>query len=124
MADDKHYVPGDFYRICDRTGFKVRASATQQEWTQNIVRKQSWEPRQMQDFVRGIADDQVVPMPRPRQTDVEVSQTGVATFQVQRYSDFSLGAGTPATNSGCMLSFYHQFNVFNGVAPQVTPDDL
>lgn len=69
MADDKHYVGGDFYRICDRTGFKVRAKRTRKEWTGLIVRDQSWEPRQPQDFVTGVRDDQSVYDPRPRSVD-------------------------------------------------------
>jgi len=69
MADDKHYVPGDFYRICDRTGFKIRANKTRKEWTGRIVRDQSWEPRQPQDFVTGVRDDQTVWDPRPRSVD-------------------------------------------------------
>lgn len=67
MADDKHYVGGEWYRICDRTGFKMRAPVTRKEWTNRIVRTQSWEPRQPQDFVRGVKDDQSVSDPRPRQ---------------------------------------------------------
>lgn len=70
MADDKHYVGGDFYRICDLTGFKVRAGRTKKRWDNAIVREQSWEPRQPQDFVRGVTDYQAVPEPRPRQANV------------------------------------------------------
>lgn len=70
MADDRHYVPGDFYRIDDRTGFKVRAKRTRKEWTNLIVDQDRWEPRHPQDFVKGVIDDQTVPEPRPRQTDV------------------------------------------------------
>lgn len=66
-AKEWRYVPGDFYRICDRTGFKVRASRTKKEWNGLIVRDKSWEPRHPQDFVRGRIDPQVVPEPRPRQ---------------------------------------------------------
>lgn len=69
MADDLHYVHGDFYRICERTGFKVRARRTAKEWTGRIIRNESWEVRQPQDFVRGVVDDQTVPEPRPRQID-------------------------------------------------------
>lgn len=69
MADDRHYVPGDFYRICDMTGFKTRAGRTQKMWSNTIRRIQSWEPRQPQDFVRGVADYQNVPEPRDRQID-------------------------------------------------------
>lgn len=72
MADDRHFVGGDYYRICDRTGYKVRARKTKREWTGNIVREQSFELRQPQDFVRGRKDPQTVPLPRPRQTDIFV----------------------------------------------------
>ena len=70
LSDDRHYVPGDWYRICDRTGFKVRASRTRKEWQNRIVRDVSWEPRNAQDFVRGVADEQYVPDVRPRQPNV------------------------------------------------------
>lgn len=63
MADDFH--EGDFYRLSDRTGRKVRASQTRQEWTGRIVEKDWWDPRQPQDFVRGLHDRQTVPRPRP-----------------------------------------------------------
>lgn len=59
------YFPGDHYRICDRTGLKVRASQTRKEWTGAIVRDLSWEARHSQDFVRGRADKQTVIGPRP-----------------------------------------------------------
>lgn len=67
MADDKHYVGGEFYRICDRTGFKIRDTRTRKEWTNRIVRGASFEPRQPQDFVQGVTDNQTVEDPRPRQ---------------------------------------------------------
>lgn len=63
---NRNYVPGRFYRICDRTGFKVPASETVQQWNGLVVRKQSAEPRHPQQFVRGRADKQSVPLPRPR----------------------------------------------------------
>jgi hypothetical protein len=61
--------PGDFWRICDRTGRKVPASQTRREWNGLIVDKSVFEPRQPQDFVRGRAERMGVPDPRPRQTD-------------------------------------------------------
>lgn len=67
------YIPGDHYRICDRTGFKVRASRTRKEWTGAIVRDLSWEARHSQDFVRGRADRQTVVDARP---DSEPEFTG------------------------------------------------
>lgn len=69
MSDDMHFVMGDYYRICDRTGFKRRARKTQMEWNGLIVWKDVWEARQPQDFVKGVPDNQTVPMPRPRQVN-------------------------------------------------------
>ncbi len=66
MTEEVRYKSGDFYRICDQTGFKVRASKTRKQWNGYIVRTKSWEPRHPQDLVRGIADYQVVPEARPR----------------------------------------------------------
>lgn len=63
MSDN--FKEGDFYRTSDRTGRKARASNTRKEWTGRIVEKDWWEPRQPQDFVRGLADRQTVPNPRP-----------------------------------------------------------
>lgn len=79
MADDRHYVPGSFYRICDRTGFKVRAGKTRMEWDGLLVRDQSWEARQPQDMVQGEPDDQTVSDPRPRQVNVFIGPLGTVT---------------------------------------------
>ena len=63
------YKPGDFYRICDLSGRKVRASETVKQWNGLIVHRDWAEPRNPQDFVRGVADRQAVPDPRPEATD-------------------------------------------------------
>lgn len=67
------YKPGSFYRICDRTGFKVRAEDTREEWNGAIVSKSVYEARHPQDMVRGKPDNQMVHNPRPRQPDVWVA---------------------------------------------------
>jgi hypothetical protein len=69
MTEPTIYDPGNFYRMCERTGFKVRASKTRKEWTGRIIRDKSWEERHPQDFVRGVSDPQVAPDARPRQVD-------------------------------------------------------
>jgi hypothetical protein len=69
MPADLFYKPGSFWRIDDRTGFKVRAEHTRKQWNNIIVRERSFEERQPQDFVRGRRDDQTVPEPRPRQVN-------------------------------------------------------
>lgn len=66
MGRENYYKPGSFYRIDDRTGFAVRAERTRKEWNGLVVWSRVWEPRQPQDFVKGVRDDQTVPEGRPR----------------------------------------------------------
>jgi hypothetical protein len=71
------YKEGNNWVICDRTGFKVRASECQKEWNGLFVRKKSYEERQPQDFPPDLRDSQLVPNPRPRTTDVFLSDNQV-----------------------------------------------
>jgi hypothetical protein len=64
------YRPGDFYRICDVCGFKVRASETKKRWDGMIVCLPDWEPRHPQESVRGKTDKQAVRDARPEAPDV------------------------------------------------------
>lgn len=137
MADDRHYVPGDFYRICDRTGFKMRAGKTRQEWTHNIVRDQSFEERQPQDFVRGVYDNQNVPLPRPRQPDRFINPNLVPAGEFQVYGDNPSGPGPsflvqneqgPSYNPGLNSSNTNpsggaSMQEINGTVPAVRPED-
>ena len=50
------YKPGDFNIICDYSGFKIRRSEARMTWDGYLVRADFWEPRQPQDFVRGLRD--------------------------------------------------------------------
>jgi hypothetical protein len=104
MADDRHYVPGDWYRICDRTGFKVRQNNTQQEWTGRFIRRQSWEKRNDQDFVRGVPDEQYVPDVRPRQLDVFIGP--LTTF---------ISVTTPAGSSIIPVSYTVRMQIGDGI---------
>lgn len=65
MGRRLHFRPGSFYRVDDRTGFPQRAERTKQQWDNLIVDEGVWEPRQPQDFVRGVPDKQNVPDARP-----------------------------------------------------------
>ena len=56
---------GDWNAICDRCGFKYKASELRKTWDNLMVCKKDWEPRQPQDFVRGRKDQQTVPWARP-----------------------------------------------------------
>lgn len=137
MADDKHYVPGSFYRICDITGFKVRAERTRKLWSGTIRRIQSWEARQPQDFVKGVRDDQAVPDPRPRQVDRFINQDNMQG-QFQIYGDKSDVYGAeflvqnnqgPSYDTGLFSSYTNptgtaEERVLNGTIPAVTPASL
>jgi hypothetical protein len=65
MGRHLHFKMGSFYRQDDRTGFPQRAERTRMEWTGLIVDKKVWEPRQPQDLVKGVQDQQSVPDARP-----------------------------------------------------------
>lgn len=76
------YRPGDFWRIDDRTGFAVRASRTVKEWNGQIVAREDFETRHPQDFVRGRADKQAVPDPRPEPPDQFLQRDGETFFLI------------------------------------------
>jgi hypothetical protein len=82
MGTERFYKPGSFYRICDRTGFAVRAERTQLEWNNLLVDRRVWEARQPQDYVRGVNDDQTVPYARPRSPNPAVGTSTTGQFQV------------------------------------------
>ena len=61
---------GDNNVICDRCGFKRKASTMRREWNNLVVcREECWEPRHSQDFVRGRRDRQNVRVNRPEGAD-------------------------------------------------------
>ena len=63
------YVEGDHFKICDRSGFKIRSSDSRREWNGSIVHKHFFEPRHPQDLVKGKPDKQNVINPRPESAD-------------------------------------------------------
>lgn len=101
MGTKLFYKPGSWYRICDRTGFAERAGHTRKQWNNIIVRDQSFEERQPQDFVRGRRDDQTVPEPRPRSTNVFL---GVTTSLAQDSSAAIGGGFSPGFSPGFSVS--------------------
>jgi hypothetical protein len=109
------YRLGSFYRSDDRSGFVVRAENTKQEWQNLIVDKKLWEPRQPQDFVKGVPDDQSVPdarskLPEPFQGPISTTLTADvapgATF-LPLASIANFGAGDSV---GLMLDSGSYFN--------------
>lgn len=72
MASFNRWDRGDWEAICDSCGRKFKASKLKQRWDGLMVCQQDWEPRQPQDFVRGVPDPQLVPWVRDEATDAFV----------------------------------------------------
>ena len=63
MSYRPSYSRGNWLTICDVCGRKYEASSLKLRWDGVMVCSGDWEPRQPQDFVRGVADYQA-PAPR------------------------------------------------------------
>jgi len=59
------YVLGAFNAICDVCGQKRKSYELRKRWDGIMACKRCWEPRQPQDFVRGIPDNMSPPWTRP-----------------------------------------------------------
>lgn len=88
-----YYVKGDWNALCQRCGFKYKASALKEEWTGLRVCTHCWSPRHPQDFVRGREDDQSVPWASPEPVDVFVA-SGQGDVLL---TEADTGAGTVGT---------------------------
>lgn len=66
MGKRDYYEKGDHNAICDRCGQKFKARECDFEWNHLFVCYHCWEPRQSQDFVRGLVDEQTPPIVRSR----------------------------------------------------------
>ena len=56
---------GDWNAICDVCGRKFKFSRLRQKWDNTWACEQDWEPRQPQDYLKGIKDNMSVPISRP-----------------------------------------------------------
>lgn len=65
MSYNSRYDRGDWKCICDACGRIVKASQLKKRWDGFMVDDRCWEPRQPQDFVRGVADYQAPAYTRP-----------------------------------------------------------
>lgn len=75
------YIPGDFWRICDRCGTKTRSSKTYRTWDGLYVCHDDFETRHPQDFVRGRKDIQNAPNPRPEPAHIFIGPTEAITTE-------------------------------------------
>jgi len=61
------YIPGDFYRLCDICGRKIRSTESRKMWNNLIVCQNDWEPRHPQEELHTAPKDkQSVKDARPR----------------------------------------------------------
>jgi hypothetical protein len=60
-----YYKKGDWLAICDVCGRKYKASTLRKRWDGLMTCQQDWEPRQPQDFVRGVAEHVAPPWTKP-----------------------------------------------------------
>ena len=60
---------GDWNAVCFQCGRKRKAGELWKYWEGYYVCPQHWEPRQPQDFVRGVPDNQVPPWVQPMPED-------------------------------------------------------
>jgi hypothetical protein len=63
---------GDWNVQCFRCGRKRKASSMRKQWQGYYVCPAHWEPRQPQDFVRGVPDRMTPPWTQPPPADIFV----------------------------------------------------
>lgn len=105
MRVKDEYVHGAHNKLCDRTGFKVKSTATMPEWTGSIVRWQDWEPRHPQDFVRGVRDLQAVSDPRPGSSSHTASETSLDADELPGQTVISVASTTGVTIGDSVIVF-------------------
>jgi hypothetical protein len=63
-----YYSHGNYNVICDLCGQKFKATELTMQWNYLFTCSTCYEPRNPQDFVKGIRDDMKVPIARPDAT--------------------------------------------------------
>jgi hypothetical protein len=71
------YASGDWNAVCYECGRKFKASALKRHWQGYYVCKAHWEPRQPQDFVRGVNEVLKSPWSQPLNKPVFVPTANV-----------------------------------------------
>lgn len=61
MGQADYLSLGDWNAVCAQCGTKYKASELQKHWTGDWWCYRCWEPRQPQDFVRGIKENPTAP---------------------------------------------------------------
>jgi hypothetical protein len=89
---------GDWNTVCYQCGFKRKASQLEKNWQGYYVCPEHNEPRQTQDFVRGVMDHQSVPWAQPMPTAIYTyanAQIGIGDSVTTQFQ-FGSGLGSDA----------------------------
>lgn len=81
MPSGTYWESGSWKVICDVCGREYRSYQLTKRWDGLMTCSEDWEPRQPQDFVRGVADKIAPPYTRPEQTDQFIFSCTPATSQ-------------------------------------------
>lgn len=118
MKNQNKLSHGDWNAICDRCGFKYKASDLKKEWTGLRVCGACFDERHPQDFVKGVKDTQQVPWSRPEQTD---SFLTVVTLGDQNTMDGTPVSGASNKSSNANFQYtnavpasYQRYNTTTG----------
>lgn len=69
MGKSDYYAAGEWNCLCDVCGFKYKSGRLKKRWDGFMTCPRCWEPRNAQDFVRGVKDVQALPWTRPEPPD-------------------------------------------------------
>ena len=92
MPARNYYVPGDWNAVCDRCGFKFKASELREDWQGYKLCPEDYEDRHPLDFLRGKPEKIFVPWTRIDPTEYDYLATAPTTSDA--LGSFALGSDT------------------------------
>lgn len=99
MNDAHTYLRlGDWNAVCFECGCKRKASELKRHWQGYYVCPEHWEPRQPQDFVRGVQDTQTPEWTQPMPESVYTFNNQFLGYGDGVTATFQLGDGLYPTN--------------------------
>ena len=115
MSYKPSWENGGWKVICDVCGRLFKEDDLQRRWDGVMVCSSDWEPRQPQDFVRGVADKQAPPWARPEASDsfifvcTSLTNQGIADYGVSDCARADIDNGIRPVcsleGSSCIASF-------------------
>lgn len=93
MGNADYLLLGDWNVQCFQCGRKLKSSRAVRNWQGYFVHPEHNEPRQTQDFVRGVPDNQIPPWVQPWPKTVYVYSNAPMGFGDGVTTQFQLGSG-------------------------------